>query len=259
MNNCPAGLGWMALLVAILLLPACKSSRPATGRIDEKLSARAVLDRMVRNQVRAEWLDARARIGFAGDGTEASATANIKLRRDSVIWISVKKFGFEVARAQVTKDSVYVVNRIDNEYTIAPLSYLAEKYRLPADYSMIEQLLLGNPILWVRDGWQSETEEGLYRLQAKRGAEENHLWVSPGNFKLQRMEFRDEADGRRLDVKLDKYSRLDSQTEFSYLREIELNSRETGPATVEIEYSQIEINVPTSIRFEIPAHYQRAD
>ena len=44
-------------------------------------------------------------VGVEQDGSTVSATANLIWLRDSVVWINVKKFGIEGARALLTPDA----------------------------------------------------------------------------------------------------------------------------------------------------------
>ncbi len=250
---------WLALPLLVLTSQACGAGRRvAKGDKLEKVSADYVLKQLVGNQVQADWMDARANIDFSGESLSAGGNAIIRLRRDSVIWISVRKLGFEVARAQITPDSVYILDRLNNEYAVEPLSYVENRYRLPARFDLLQQVLLGNPVFFTKE-LDVQPDESHYLLAGETNRWQTGYWVTPGSFRLQRMRLAETAQQRQLDLTLDKYQAVaGNKQDFSYFRKLALDSQETGRAEVTIEFTKVELNAPTEIRFDIPGHYTRS-
>ncbi|MFM9947591.1 MAG: DUF4292 domain-containing protein, partial [Saprospiraceae bacterium] len=85
-------------LVLLLLLGACTPKKAVIGDSLKENTPEAMMDKLVRNQVYAEWLDAKAKISYNDGYQTISANATIKMRKDSILWIAIKKLGFEVAR-----------------------------------------------------------------------------------------------------------------------------------------------------------------
>lgn len=249
---------FLLFAAALLLFAGCGTKRVATD--DANLSAmdgRALLSQLSRHQLQAEWLDGKARIEYDDGSMSIGGTASIKMRKDSLIWMSVKKFGFEVARAMVTPDSLYILDRINNEYAVEPLSYVEERYQLPANLAMMQQVLLGNAVFLTTANLQAQVEADGYRLTAAEGGKRNELWLTSQNFVLQRMRVADLTEERELDVTFAGYGDAGANRDFSYLRTLDVDSRETGRARITIEFSQVELNVPTDFHFSIPPRYQR--
>ena len=75
---------------------------------------------------------------------ELSFTGNIRMRRDSTVWISVSAFlGMESIRTLVTQDSVILVNRMNQTYLAEPISTMAQTMQAPS-LREIQALLLGD-------------------------------------------------------------------------------------------------------------------
>lgn len=217
------------------------------------------MDQLVRNQVYAEWLDAKAKISYNDGYQTISANASIKMRKDSILWVSIKKLGFEVARMQVTRDSVYILDRLNNEYDIKDLSYLESSLNIPANLQMLQAFLLGNPVFFTRKNLQLETAESGYHLWGKDEMKENHFWMNRQQLLLEKTTLSDGRSGRNMALELKEHADLTGNQKFSYLRLLELNSRETGKVNAEISFSSVEINNPIEIQFEIPERYTRMD
>lgn len=247
------------LLVIIFTAPSCKTIKKITNRNTEEFSASVLRQQLIGHQVKADWLEGKAKIGFEGLGQKVGATASIKLRKDSLLWMNVKKLGFEVARVQVTRDSVYMINRLSNQYLVKDLDYLEKQYNLPADFNTLQALILGNPIFFVKRNMQAENTADAHHLFAEENGKSNHFWMMPEKFSLTKMSFEDNSANRSLGLLLQEYTETPDNQNFSYLRNIDLNSRETGQVNIEIAFSKVVLNEPTAFRFEIPKRYTRVD
>ena len=92
------------------------------------------------------YLSYNADIVLVTDGDENSVSANFRIKKDSLIWVSVRKLGFEAARLMLSKDSVWMMDRINSTYFSGNYLFFSRQFRLDADYNMIESFLLGNPL-----------------------------------------------------------------------------------------------------------------
>jgi hypothetical protein len=69
----------------------------------------------------------------------------------------------------------------------------------------------------------------------------------------------DFRNSRSISAKAENYDLLPDRQPFSYLRTMNLKSKDFGEIQVEIDFSKVEINVPQNLPFEIPAHYDRVE
>lgn len=245
------------LLIFLVLATGCGASKKATiGKIDRN-SPDFLKQTLITNQVNVQWLSARAKIDFSDENLSMGATATIRIRKDSLIWASIRKLGFEVARAQITKDSVYIVDRINDTYEVKDLAYLAREYNVPASFEAIQAIFLGNPVFFTTTGLQSETLPDAFHLFGKSTNMDSHYWLDAKSLQLNQMRFEDVKENRVVQVKLEDYQPLTGNQKFSYLRKLEMNSKQTGDIKVEMQFSQLEINSPKDVRFEIPQRYTR--
>lgn len=246
-------------LIAALLASSCGTGRKAGGRSVKTRSADYLFEQMVRSQVKAEWFEGKAKVGYSDEYLSMGVSATIRMRKDSVLWLSVKKLGFEAARVMITTDSVYVLDRINNQYGVQSLTWVEKEYGLPADLHTLQMIFLGNPIFFNTRNLQSEVLETAYRLSHQDGAIETSYWLDGKDLRLQQMSFNDQRYQRSFDYQLKEYQSTADKQNFSYFRNLEIDSRETGKTQLEIRFSEIELNVPKSIRFDIPKKYTRID
>jgi hypothetical protein len=261
MISLPAFRSFLGLFVVLTLVlsSGCNTTKKATETttVDRPLVPADYLKVFARNQVQAEWLNGSARLSFDDGDMSIGGTATIKMQKDRAIWMSVKKFGFEVARAMVTPDSLFIIDRFNKEYAAEPISYIAERFNLPADLTMLQQILLGNPVYLTQYTPKASTEENTLRWSAEDANARNDFWFLLPNYQLDRMEVQQGGNARSLAIQLLNYQDAGTNRDFSYLRKIAVNSRETGKADIEIEFTQVELNVPTDFDFSVPPRYER--
>lgn len=90
------------------------------------------------------YLTAKGKVQATIKGDEKSATINVRVRRDSAIWLSAGLLGFEGVRALLTPDSVRVINRLDKTYFAGGYDYLTKLLNVPVSFAQAQALLLGN-------------------------------------------------------------------------------------------------------------------
>ena len=146
--------------LSILLLSACKRNRAFLSGTKEKLE---IID------PEFEYLTSKAKFKFDHEDKKVSATANFRIRKDSIIWVSITPgLGLEAARVLVDRNRVLVLNKLDKEYYEYNFQELSEKYGFDFSFDMIQSVILGNLSEPYRD--QSlEKNDGYLSYQSKKG------------------------------------------------------------------------------------------
>ena len=246
-------------------MAGCAGNRPGTGADPTKVKLRKrssafLLKKLKGNELEADWLSARAKITFIDPDETRKFTANMRLRKDSVIWMNVKKVNVEAARMLVTKDSVYIINRLDKEYYVKGLEFVEEKFNLPARFQAIQTAILGNPWFFEKQKLTASIKDQSYQLSS--GIETRMLsdyLINGISYSLEQMSFLDLERDRKLKIFLEEYLPVTDNRMFAHNRNFLIASEETGEVEVKIKFSKVEINIPKTIRFEISDRYQRVE
>ncbi len=98
-------------------------------------------------QVSFNTFSGKAKAKLVVNGNDNDVTLNIRINRDQKIWISITAIaGIEVARAQITPDSLLVVNRLQSVYLKKPFSYIYGYASKQVNFKTVQSLLVGNAI-----------------------------------------------------------------------------------------------------------------
>ena len=251
----------LLLMSSIVCWMSCTTTRklPTTDADPlKKRSSRYLRQRLAERTLAPEWLSGRAKVTVRSveEGTQ-KFNMNIRLRRDSIIWMNVKKVSVEAGRVLITPDSLYFINRLDNQYAVASLDYARERLGLPGDFGQLQDLLLGNPVFIV-ENLSAKVLGDRYRLSGEDQRFEAEYYLDE-QFRLRKFNNQEPALIRQLTAELDDYQPIDSTRAFSHLRQFTLYSPESDRVELQLEWSKLEWNVPKSLPFRIPPRYERLD
>lgn len=256
---------WVCL--ALLFLNAasrqgCSSSRRSAvlTPASKPRSAEYLAEKLRKNaNSDLRFLSAKAKLYSEMEGSGLESVANIIWFRDSAIWINIKKYGIEAARALIRPDSAFILYRINQTYSAYSMHELQRNFNLPEGFPLLQNLLLAEA--WLPEGrvFQSGIKDSLYRLSTALPNYTIDYRIEEGRYLLRKAIFLQPQESRTLSLDFERYEKLSGIGYFPYLRHLESYSPEGGSLRLEVELFDIDVNEPKSYRFEIPAHYTRVE
>ncbi len=253
---------YAVLLLAGLILwsiTGCSAGRKAGKAEDmEAKKLEDIFRKLAERQLQSDWMDARARIKYEDEAYQVGAMAQIRVKKDSAIWVSVRKLGFEVARVLIQPDSVFVVDRVNNEYMKKPLNAIKEFIDLPANFQVIQSLVYGNPVFFSQTRPRLEIMDRSYKLSVNT-PEMKSQYLIDEDFLLKSLDVQEVRSGQNLLIQFEDYQIENGNQNFSYIRMFKIDSPASGKATLDVRFSKVEFNIPKNISFDIPDKYTRMD
>lgn len=143
----------LLILSSILMLQfSCKRSKIQKSIAELPKSDIASIDStsielkasdLVINEADFEYLKLKSKIDFQSESLSQSFPANVHIKKDSVIWISVS-VGIEAARCLITQDSIQFMDRINRKYYGLSITDLSQQFNFDFDFGLLQSLLIGN-------------------------------------------------------------------------------------------------------------------
>ena len=198
----------------------------------------------------------------SGDGKDNELSVIVRIRRDSLIWISINAnvgpVNIEVFRVLITRDSVKILDKTKKIARLRSVSYLQEQVNLPVDFKTVQALLIGNPIfldtahvLYYRT---DPNQKGL-SLFGIGTAFSNFLTLNQDNtLRHSKLDDMDPLRARTCDVTYGDYD-YSGPVPFSTYRKISV--AEKSKVDIEIGIKQYKFNEPLSVPFSVPKNYKR--
>lgn len=250
---------FILLFFTLILLTSCHASKKASIKKEEKKSVSAaemMMQKVMENELDAEWLSAYAKIKAKDANQSQSFNADIRLKKDSVFWITIYPpfLKVSVVQALITQDSIKVLDRIHKKYYEKNISYLEELVNYPLDFSSLQGLILGTAITSFNETTVLNNTENSYCLNTKENNLDMALHLDNQAFTINEMCVADSSKNQSISVKMSDYNDL-ANKKFAHRRVIDVKTPDTYHA--EIDFSKIKINEPLSFPFKASRKYEK--
>jgi len=235
---------------SLLFITACKTVKTSDGTTLRVRSADFLVKKLEQQKLDVEWMTAKVKLKLSDNGSTTRASADIRMRKDSVIWMTVRKFGIEGARVLITTDSVYLINRLEREYLVQDFSFIESEFNLPASFETLQDFVLGNVFFMTQENIKSAIKEEAYHLTASDTTPfTNEYWLGAEDFNLEKMYFNDLRYQRELTVEQSDYLPVGEVIAFPHRRVVEMRSQQMGNVSVELDLSKVKFNQPANMPF----------
>ncbi|UII27740.1 DUF4292 domain-containing protein [Fulvivirga maritima] len=249
MNKLP-----LILIVSLLIFSSC--SKKTTG-IKWNFLDKNKLDVQ---QVDFDYFSGKARIDFKNGDTDLKAKANIRIRKDSVIWISFSAVGIQGARCLINQDSITIMNMMKKEYSVFNYDSLSKQFNFEINYATIQAIALGNLVVPRSKNDEVEKKEDFYLLKQKQGHIDVDNYVNSKTMKVERIQMTEKGSKNTAEMKYSDFQMLEKHAfPYSGLVSILYSTKKgTLNTVIELEYSKAEIeDKELKFPFSIPNKYER--
>jgi hypothetical protein len=117
----------LPVYLLLILVASCKTSKSTDSSAGIKeLSDTKYLEEVIKNAPSFDSFSSKMRLTINLDGKETSVNGSLKMKKNDLIQLSIAPIlGIEVARIEISKDSVLVIDRINKRYVYVPISTLS--------------------------------------------------------------------------------------------------------------------------------------
>ncbi|NNE26933.1 MAG: DUF4292 domain-containing protein [Saprospiraceae bacterium] len=251
--SCPSFVGILLLLLFISFLPSCSSKK----KLARSLSGTDVQSIILKSTSTPDyqWMSGKAKVLIDDGVSNQKINMYVRINRDSLIWMAFKKLSVEGGRALVTADSVYAILRLEKSYYKASMEELTQSDS-EVDFRYLQDVLAGFPPKLDPDNITVKNLKSKIQIKMDTFGVESTLEYDVASGLLTGGYFENENDFS-CEWNYGNYQLLADSIEVPFFRFYKLQLSEQESLTLRLEFSNIEIDVAKSIRFEIPSHYTR--
>ena len=247
------------IALSFCLFSACSAVKKVGKEVtpEAKITMPYLLQQLDEQAIDYEWFEGRSKMRFIDMTQNRSVKAIIRMQKDSLIWMSFQLFGIEGARVKMTPDSVYIINRINKQYAIQPLSLVEEMTNIPADFKALQALLIGNPVLYPEAAYNLVTKDSSYLLSTDTILNTTYS-IQKGTYIINSLTLKSKSK-QKVEMSFEDYQTLEKDRIFSMMRDILVSSPTKGNTSVQIEYNRVTFDIPKSTSFNIPSTYEKVE
>lgn len=249
----------------MMLLPACR--KKTTRHKNSSAAAtniHAEWKKLTASMLQPHTLKARGTISAKMPGFNQSFVADIRLVRDSLIWLSASaSFGIkiEVARALITPDSIKILDKFNQQAYIKPISYLQEVAGYPLDFNTLQNTILGLPPLLNIPPLLAKTTANASPSTNRYDTQLQNLLqqvdITPQQHTISEIRFTDTQKQQTLLIQCYDYRPVEAQQLFAYKRLLETSPTPTETYKATVTFDKVEANItPLTFPFSIADTYE---
>ena len=207
-----------------------------------------------------DYFHGKARMILREANKEREVKANIRVRKDSVIWMSFSVIGVQGGKALVNKDSITIVSNVDKEYYVFEYAELSKRYNFTINYDVIQAAMLGNLVMDRKSEDVIEQETSFFLLKQMAGTIDVVNYVNGASQKIEKVELKESNSNNSLVIKYSNFQPVENKL-FPYNGTIDLFYKTLNGllnTTVIFEYNKAEVGTrELNFPFNIPKKYVR--
>ena len=200
-------------------------------------------------------LNIRANAKYEDEKQAHSMNADIRIKKDEIIWINIKILGFPIAKALITPTKVSYYEKINSTYFEGDFSMLSKWLGTDLDFNKIQNLFLGNAIDdLTKSKWVSEINDKLFKLSQPSDADiTRDFYFEASNFLLKKQTISQFSQNRALEIQYPSHKEVDK---MFLPNEINIKASQKDKISINIEYKNTTFNEDLSYSYTIPNDYK---
>jgi hypothetical protein len=261
-----------ALLICSAIIVSCSSTRKQKNKGYQAKKEDSLVAVARKNNLNFEWLkgrfDATADLG----NEQVSFNASFRMKKDSVIWISISKMGINFVKVVLTQDTVVFLDKFHGTYYTGNYSFFRDSLKTDIDFNLFQAIFAGDfHPLFTEDKYSASTEgtNHIYSSPQKstlgnilesgefyKGGTENInvIYLSKDTNHVERVYYQNPVNQYILDILY--YSRQDGTFPFPKKMMMALKNAGSNPKKLDIDFAKIETgSVPLDVKISIPKEY----
>ena len=238
---------------------SCKSKAAVVNatKSESRSSVNKIIENYYNNKNEFSTLYIKANAKYATEKQTQNVTAEIKIKKDEQILISIRFLGITMAKASITPTSVSYYEKVNGSYYEGDFSALSQLLGTDLDFSKVQNMLLGRAIDDLKKGNYTESlTDQVYRLDdTSDNNTKKSFYFDADKFLVNKQEITQTSEGRMIQV---VYSNKKEFKEMTLPLTVNIDSyQKKGKAEINLEYNTVTFNEELSFPYSVPNGYKR--
>lgn len=207
-----------------------------------------------------DFFQGKARMVLRDGSKTRDVKTNIRMKKDSVIWMSFSVIGVQGGKALINQDSITIVNNVDNEYFVFEYDELSRRFNFDINYEIVQAAMLGNLLMDRQESDLVEQLTSIFLLKQQSGTVDVLNYVNAASMKLEKVELKESDTNNALTIDYTNFQPVGDEI-FPYNGTINLVYKTPAGlinTTIIFEYNKAEIGDKLlKFPFNIPKKYVR--
>jgi len=266
---------YILIVATTILASSCKTTKKISTAIAKKDTTQAIkvvdahadsikfikysFSKLQENRINFNTFSGKIKVDYWDkDGKGPDLTVFLRMKKDSVIWLSINAslLSIEVFRVMITPDSVKVLNKKDKEVQLRSVSYIQEVAHLPFDFKTLQDIFIGNPVYLDSNIVSYKKDPLVISLLSIGSLFKNLVTIDNVDYRLMHSKL-DDVDAMRnrtCDLVYGEYQ-TNGTMKFATTRSVTVS--EKSKLEVQLNFKQYSFNENLEYPFNIPKNYKK--
>lgn len=250
----------LSTILAVLIclsISSCKSKKVISDSSVDKVTKEEFFDLLDVSTLDFEYFEARGSAKVNTDDFGMGGSFVLRLQKDKIAWMVIKKFGLEVARIKMENDTVTAINRFEKSYWKVPVKELGRSIQMEFEQSELIQLLAGNPLYKKDEFFEYSQETSSVNFTSKYDE-----YIAKHIFDLLEKSIIESSYSdqtlRNAQIDYTNFEQLNNN-KLAKNRMYKTTLPDYGPSRIELKISSFKIDEEISFPFDLPSHYHKME
>lgn len=244
--------------MVVILMMSCKSKAVLAESIATNIIAsEKVIENHYNNKFDFSTLYIKAGVKYEDEKNAQNVTAEIKIKKDEKILVSIRFIGITMAKALITPTSVSYYEKPNGTYFEGDYSSLSQFLGTDLDFNKVQNLLIGQALDDLnKSKYTSTIIDKLYKLEDVNNTETKKTYFFESeNFLLKKQEINQPLKDRMLQIIYPEYQKISNKIVPLNFK-IEAIQRK-GKSNINIDYKTITFNEEFTFPYSVPEGSER--
>lgn len=249
----------LVILSLLTVLSSCKTKKTATPTVSKETVAKETVENIIQNHlaVKRDFTTAyiKANIDYTDAKQSLGLSADIRIKKDEIILLSVKMLGITMAKALITPTQVKYYEKVNGKFFEGDYKMISEWLGTDLDFQKVQNLLLGKTIDdLTKEKLQLGTDLVSPRLEVVNDGNFRKAYVfEPQTFWLKKQEIQQMNPDRKLLV---NYTDYKSYPEAVFPEELAIFAmQDNKTTTIAIKNKNVTFNEELTFPYSVPKGY----
>ncbi len=246
------------LIVVVGVLFSCKSKAVLVeGKAKDALSSEAIISNHYHNKKEFSTLYIKSNAHYEDKKQSQRVTAEIKIKKDEIILISIRFIGITMAKALITPTKVQYYEKINNSFFEGDYSTLSRWLGSDLDFNKVQNMLLGEALDDLNKGkFSANIVDQMFKLEDSTDVNtKKSYFFESEKYLIKKQQISQKAQDRTLQIVYPNYSDINQIAMPTNIIIDAVQNKETTNIT--IDYNTITFNEDLSFPYSVPEGYEQ--
>lgn len=254
----------LLLIIAIIILESCKSKAILADvipvekgvSIENNTLLEKIIQKQLSNKSNFTTLYIRSGVDYKSENNSQRVSAEIKIKKNEIILVSLRFLGITMAKAFITPTEVKYYEKINGTYFEGNYESISQLLGTDLNFNKLQNLLIGLPMEGIDKENYLLTKLGdNYRFNSVIKSPELSFLFDSERALLKKQEVSQLEKKRTFEVNYEPFQ-LVTSVFFPSTFEVIAKQKDAN-TNIKVDYNQITINEDLSFPYEVPNGYDK--